>query len=59
MLGYLKRYAAIECVQNGEAQINIATALRVLQGQMLDIYDPFTWDIDVSKKIEAIQLGEW
>ena len=59
MLGYLKRYAAIACVKESKDNMNVAEALRKMQGLLLSIHEPFTWKIDVEKRIKEIELGEW
>ena len=59
ILGYLKRYAAIGCVKESKDQMNVAEALRKLQGLLLSLHEPLTWKIDVEKRIKEIELGEW
>jgi hypothetical protein len=57
--GYLKRVAAISCVQNRKAMISEEDALETLVERMWKIHDPLNWKIDVKKRIEAIGCGEW
>lgn len=59
MLGYLKRYAAIGCVKESKDYMNVAEALRKMQGLLISVHEPFTWKIDVKKRIKEIELGEW
>lgn len=57
--GYLKRVAAIECIQKGNVMISNDEALDRL-GQKLDmIHDPLTWKKDIEKRIDQIRLGQW
>ena len=59
MLGYLKRYAAIGCIQEGRDYMNVVEALRKMQELLLRVHEPFTWKIDVKRRIKEIELGEW
>jgi len=57
--GYLKRLAAVSCVQKGEAMITEEEAFARL-GQLLgQLYEPLSWEAEVGKRIKAIELGEW
>ncbi len=59
LLGYLKKIGAIRCVQTKRDEISIDDAIRALDMLLRQAHDPFTWKIDVEKRIKAIQLGEW
>ncbi len=57
--GYLKRVAAIHCVQNGKTIISKDEALEHLCEKMWKVHDPLNWGIDVKKRIDFIGCGEW
>ena len=57
--GYLKRTAAIECVQNNEEMMGVKDALDHIGKQIRKIHDPLAWKIDVERRIKEIQLGVW
>jgi hypothetical protein len=57
--GYLKRIAAIECIQGNHSMIDVDEVLKDLQIQIHYIHEPLVWKIDVERKIKEIQLGVW
>ena len=57
--GYLKRIAAIECVQGNHSMLDVNEVLKDLQIQIRYIHEPLVWKIDVERKIKEIQLGVW
>jgi hypothetical protein len=57
--GYLKRIAAIECVQRNNEMIDVKEVLKHLEAQVNYIHEPLDWKIDVKDKIKEIQLGVW
>jgi hypothetical protein len=57
--GYLKRVAAIYCVQNGKNMVSKDEALEHLCKRMWKVHDPLNWAIDVKKRIDFIGCGEW
>ena len=57
--GYLKRVAAIHCVQKKKEMVSEQEALDDLTRRMRKIHDPLYWKIDVKKRIDAIECGEW
>ncbi len=59
IIGYLKRAAAIHCVQNNMEFIDIENALKTLQPFFNKLHDPLTWQIDVKQKKIEIQHGQW
>ena len=59
VLGYLKRCAATECVLDGKSDMSFAEALRRMEGLLLSVYEPFTWGIDVQKRVKEIERGQW
>ena len=59
LYGYMKRVAAIHCLQGGLPMISHDEAHQHL-GIMLDqIHDPLTWQNDVERRITEMRLGEW
>lgn len=59
MYGYLKRIAAIDCVQKGNDMISSEEAIKRIAGKMALIHDQLTWETDVEKRINQIRLGQW
>ena len=59
VLGYLKRFAAIDCVKHGKEHMNVWDAMRKMHYLLLRVNDPLAWEIDVPKKIKEIELGQW
>lgn len=59
MYGYLKRIAAVHCIQHGETMISNAEALRRLDNLIAKVHEPLTWKTDVTKRIDSIRLGQW
>lgn len=60
MYGYLKRYAAIRCVQDGEACMSSETAWDELGAWLLQgVHDELTWKVDVTQRVQEIELGRW
>lgn len=57
--GYLKRIAAVYCVQNKVGGIDADEALDHVAGLLRNVYEPLSWENDVQKRIKEIQLGEW
>lgn len=57
--GYMKRIAAIQCMQNGLPMMPHDIAQQRL-GELLNrIHDPLTWQNDVERRITEMRLGEW
>jgi len=59
MYGYLKRVAAISCVKQGKPMMSEEEAYSLLGDLLRDLFDPLNWNVDVKKRIKAIELGEW
>ena len=57
--GYLKRVGAILCVQKRKEMVSEQDALDELVTRMWQVHDPLNWKIDVKKRIDAIECGEW
>jgi hypothetical protein len=57
--GYLKRIGAVTAIQQSRSSITDDEAIRQLVALLKKVHDPLTWRIDVSKRIKAIQLGQW
>lgn len=59
MYGYLKRIAAVHCIQTGEPMITDSEAMQRLKNLISRVHEPMTWRTDVTKRIDSIRLGEW
>ena len=59
MYGYLKRIAAIDCVQKGKDMISNEQAMQRITRKLELVHDRLTWEIDVKKRIDQIRLGQW
>ena len=57
--GYLKRFAAIHCIQNDLDWLSQPDAAQLMVELMRTVHDPLTWKIDVGKRIKAMELGQW
>lgn len=56
--GYLKQLAALRCVQLGERSMSHEEAQDELRALLSKVYDSFSWNTDVAKRIKFIQLGQ-
>jgi hypothetical protein len=59
MYGYLKRVAAIDCIQKGKTLVTSEEALSHVGKLIGKLHEPLAWQIDVEKRIKEMQLGEW
>lgn len=57
--GYLKRMAAVSCVKQGRTMITEEEAYGLLGERLRQLFEPFSWKVDVQKRMKAIELGEW
>lgn len=57
--GYLKRIAAIKCLQGGIPQMSQQQAHGHLGILLRHIHDPLTWETDVERRMTEMRLGEW
>jgi len=57
--GYAKRAAAIQCVKKNKEVIPLDEALDSLRNRIAVFHHHFNWSIDVKKRIESIEGGEW
>lgn len=57
--GYLKRVAAIDCMQNNEEKAYLDEAFDRLKTLVETVHDPLTWQQDVKRRIKEMSLGEW
>ena len=57
--GYLKRIAAIECIQGNHGMIDVEEVLKDLGKYIRYLHEPLAWEIDVERKIKEMQLGQW
>ena len=59
LYGYLKRVAAITCIQEGRSMTDHTTALNSIIPMLNKLYEPMAWEADVEKRIKEMQLGQW
>jgi len=57
-LGYLKQVAAIDCVKKGKQMVTFDEALERLDFKVRRAFDPFSWRVDVEKRINQIRMGQ-
>ncbi|MBH0199205.1 MAG: hypothetical protein HP497_07255 [Nitrospira sp.] len=57
--GYLKRMAAVSCVKQGQPMMSEEEAYDLLGDRLRQLFEPFSWKLDVQKRMKAIELGEW
>jgi hypothetical protein len=57
--GYLKRLAAVGAAQSGRSMLSLDEVLRALSDRLNSLHDPLSWELDVRKRLKAIELGEW
>jgi hypothetical protein len=57
--GYLKRLAAVHCVQHEKRTVTLEESFRQLERLVQKVHEPLDWHADVEKRITAIRLGEW
>lgn len=55
--GNLKRIAAIERVMRGRNRVTLKEAVFILELEMRDVHDQFTWQIDTDKRVNEMRLG--
>jgi hypothetical protein len=56
--GYLKQLAALRCVQYGEKSMSYEKALDELLALLCKVHEPFSWKMDVAKRIKFVELGQ-
>lgn len=59
MYGYLKRIAAIHCLQSGLPMMTHEDAHQHLGILFNQLHDTFTWENDVERRMTEMRLGEW
>jgi hypothetical protein len=57
--GYLKRVAAVHCVQKRKTMVTEEEAFRLLRDRIWRVHDNLNWRIEVNKRITEIDHGEW
>lgn len=57
--GYMKRVAAIDCLQTGEQKAYVDETFERLKAMIDKVHDPLTWQHDVKKRMTEMRLGEW
>ena len=58
VLGNLKQVAAIDCVNKGQQMESCDEAIARLCDKVKRVHDPFTWMVDVEKRINQLRLGQ-
>jgi len=56
--GYIKRIAAIRCLQNDEPMMSKDQAVSVLADMLKRVHDPRTWHAEVEKRMSEMRLGK-
>lgn len=59
MYGYMKRIAAINCLQTGEKKAYLDETFERLKSLIDNIHEPLTWQHDVNRRVAEMRLGEW
>lgn len=60
MYGYMKRLAAIYCVQNKIGAVNLKDTNAHIMNVINDkLYEQLSWQMDIEKRQKEILLGEW
>ncbi len=57
--GYLKRIAAIQCLQQGKDQISVTEAQALLSMVVRHVHNPLSWSFDVEERVTEMRLGKW
>ncbi len=57
--GYLKRLAAVRCLQKGMPMISHTEALEELGYAVQKIHDPLAWKFDIRRRTKEMELGKW
>ncbi len=57
--GYLKRIAAIRRVQEKADRVRLREAFDRLESKIVELHEPFSWEMDVTKRAKQIELGKW
>jgi hypothetical protein len=57
--GYMKRVAAIQCVQEDKEEVHPSEALEIIKKRILRLHEPLSWECDVDKRTKEIRLGRW
>lgn len=57
--GYLKRIAAIQCLQSGKQHVSVTEAQALLGMVIRHVHDPLSWPFDVEQRVTEMRLGQW
>ncbi len=57
--GYLKRMAAIQCLQHGKDKISVTEAQALLSMVVRHVHNPLSWSCDVEERVTEMRLGKW
>jgi hypothetical protein len=59
LYGYLKRMAAIQCLQYGKENISVTEAQALMNMIIRHVHDPLSWPLDVEERVTEMKLGQW
>lgn len=57
--GYLKRMAAIQCLQYGKDKISVMEAQALMSMVVRHVHDPLSWSFDIEERVTEMRLGQW
>ena len=57
--GYMKRVAAIKSVREQVESVPLSEALGVITERIVSLHEPFSWELDVHRRVQEIRLGRW
>lgn len=57
--GYLKRVAAVRCVQTNKETLDMDDAIKYLTRHLHRLNEPIAWEDAVEKRINEIRHGQW
>lgn len=55
--GYIKQEAALNCVRRDIDSLSAMEAFDIVKHHIEQLHNPFTWKVDVEKKIQQLRLG--
>ena len=57
--GYLKRIAAIQCLQHGKDKMSVTEAQALMSMAVRHVHNPLSWSCDVEERVTEMKLGKW
>lgn len=57
--GYMKRVAAIDCLQKNKEEASLDVTFATLRNRIDKIHDPLTWQHDVQKRVSEMEVKQW